>query len=432
MTTPRNYLFATFEGGGSIGPALTAARKLLARGHRVRFMSDACNRPEAEANGAAFVAWKRAPCRPDKSRETDLLQDWEVDPVTGFERTLDYLMIGPALLYAEDLIEELRREPADLVVSNEMLFGPMVACEAAGQRLALLSANICVYPLIPGLPPLGAGLAPPSSEEERAFQAAIAAGSADMLDSRLPPLNDARAALGLAPLAGVLDQLRAADALLLGTARSFDFAPDELPPFVRYVGPQLDDPAWAEEWRSPWPADDERPLVLVAFSTSFQDHVGVLQRVIDSAAGLPLRLLVTLGAAIAPEELRPAANTVLVRSAPHNSVMREAALVVTHGGHGTVTRALVHGRPMLILPHGRDQGDNAVRVTARGAGLSLSAAASAGEIGAALARLLADPSFTAAAAELGGRVADEAQRSTIVEELETLAAPGSEASRFAA
>lgn len=432
MTERRNFLFATFEGGGSIGPALTVVRKLLERGHRVRFMSDRCNRPEAEATGAGFVPWTRAPSRPDRSRHTDLLRDWEVEPMEGFERTLDNLMIGPALAYAEDLIEELRREPADLVVSNEMLFGPMMGCEAAGQRLALLSANICVYPLIPGLPPLGAGLLPPRTEEDRALHAAIAAASREMLNARLPALNAARAALGLGPVAEVIDQLRAAEALLLGTARAFDFAAEALPPFVRYVAPQLDDPAWAGEWRSPWPADDERPLVLVGFSTSFQDHAGVLQRVIDSAADLPVRLLVTLGGSIARTEVRAAPNAVLVDSAPHSAVMSEAALVVTHGGHGTVARALVHRRPMLIVPHGRDQADNAVRVSARGAGLSLPATAAVDEFRSAIVRLLGDPSFAAAAAELGARVAEEAESSPVVAELETLAAPAAIRDRCAA
>jgi hypothetical protein len=65
---------------------------------------------------------------------------------------------------------------------------------------------------------------------------------------------------------------------------------------------------WAHAWRSPWSADDPRPLVLEGFSTSFQNHVRVLQRVIDAAAALP-RLLVTLGGSIAPHELTPSTKT---------------------------------------------------------------------------------------------------------------------------
>ncbi len=59
-----SFLFATWEGGGSVTPALTVARKLRARGHRVRVMSDRCNRPEAEAAGASFIARCSTPYSP--------------------------------------------------------------------------------------------------------------------------------------------------------------------------------------------------------------------------------------------------------------------------------------------------------------------------------------------------------------------------------
>jgi UDP:flavonoid glycosyltransferase YjiC (YdhE family) len=104
-------------------------------------------------------------------------------------------------------------------------------------------------------------------------------------------------------------------------------------------------------------------------------------------------------------------------------IMGQAALVVTHGGHGTVCRALTHGRPMLVMPHGRDQNDNAVRVTARGAGLSLPPDASTTEIRACLQRLLDEPQFRSAAATLGAAVAREAADSPVVAELEALAQP---------
>jgi UDP:flavonoid glycosyltransferase YjiC (YdhE family) len=162
--------------------------------------------------------------------------------------------------------------------------------------------------------------------------------------------------------------------------------------------------------------------VLVGFSTSFQNHAGVLQRVIDAAAALPVRLLVTLGAAIRPDEITPSANTAIVASAPHNRIMPEAALVVTHGGHGTVMAALMHRLPMLLIPHGRDQGDNAVRVTERGAGLSLPNTTSTADITVALLRLLDESSFRTAARRLGDAVAQEAETATLIDDLVRLAA----------
>jgi UDP:flavonoid glycosyltransferase YjiC (YdhE family) len=114
----------------------------------------------------------------------------------------------------------------------------------------------------------------------------------------------------------------------------------------------------------------------------------------------------------------PAALAALVALA---ALLAQAALVVTHGGHGTVARALRHSRPMLVLPHGRDQGDNAVRVTERGAGLALPPNASVADIRSAIARLLAEPEFTDAAGHLGDAVARETAESPVVEVLEDLA-----------
>jgi UDP:flavonoid glycosyltransferase YjiC (YdhE family) len=143
--------------------------------------------------------------------------------------------------------------------------------------------------------------------------------------------------------------------------------------------------------------------------------------VIDTLAPLKARVLVTLGGSIKPGELRAGANCVVVDSTPHSVVMRQAAAVVTHGGHGTVMRALLSRVPMLVIPHGRDQNDNAVRITARGAGLSLLPGASVDVIRAACVRLLNEPSFRAAAKQLGDPVAAEAENSTVVPELEAAA-----------
>jgi len=421
MIQRMNYLFTTWEGGGNVTPMLEAVRKVVARGHRVRLMSDECNRPEAEAAGAVFTGWRRGPSRKDRSPESQSFRDWAAaTPQEGLRSVIRDAWCGPALSYAEDLIEELRREPADLVVTCEMLFGVMAACESIGQKFVILASNISVAPL-PGVPPLGPGLAPARNEEERAMHAAIAQGSQAMFDSGLPAINAARASLGLEPLEHLLDQFQAAEAELLATSRAFDFPCSDLPDRVRYVGPQISDPHWAKPWRSPWPASDRRPLVAVGFSTTFQNHGGVLQKVIDALAPLPARVLVTLGGSIKATDLKAAANCVLVESAPHSQVMREAAAVVTHGGHGTVMRALLSRVPMLVVPHGRDQNDNAVRVAERGAGLALMPDAPVEAIRAAVEKLLNDASFRVAAKRLGDQVAAEAEHSAIVPELEAAA-----------
>lgn len=421
MSEKLNFLLTTWEGGGNVTPALEVARKLIARGHDVRVMSEECNRPESEAAGARFVSWRRAPSRQDRAPGSQTCRDWAAQsPEDAFVGVIRDVWCGPSLAYAQDVIEELGREPADLVVTCEVLFGVMAGCESLGQKFALLCPNISLSPL-PGVPPLGPGFAPARNEQERAIHAEIRKAVVGLFDSGLPSHNATRAALGLAPLDHLLDQFQAATVELLATSRAFDFAAESLPANVRYVGPQIGDPHWARPWVSPWPASDSRPLIAVGFSTTFQNHAGVLQNVIDALAALPVRVLVTLGGSIKPQDLRPSENSVLVESAPHSAVMSDAAAVVTHGGHGTVMRALLSRVPMLVIPHGRDQNDNAVRVTERGAGLSLRPSASVDEIRQACQRLLSEPSFRAAAKQLGDRVAAERDGSTVVEELESAA-----------
>src|SRR5580765_1819902 len=195
MKQPMNFLFTTWEGGGNVTPALEAVRKLVARGHHVRVMSEECNRHESTASGATFIAWKHAPSRKDRSPDSQTCRDWAAaTPQEGLLSVIRDVWCGPALAYAQDVIEELRREPADLVVTCEALFGVMAGCESIGQRFATLCPNICLAPL-PGVPPLGPGLAPARNDKERAMHAEIAQASMAMFDSGLPALNAARASL---------------------------------------------------------------------------------------------------------------------------------------------------------------------------------------------------------------------------------------------
>ena len=79
-------------------------------------------------------------------------------------------------------------------------------------------------------------------------------------------------------------------------------------------------------------------------------QIAALQRVIDALGALPVRGVVTTGPALDAAALRPRENVTVVPSAPHRLVPQQAALVVTHGGHGTVIEALAAGVPMVVLP----------------------------------------------------------------------------------
>lgn len=418
-----DFLFTTFEGGGAVSAMIAVATRLAGRGHAVRFMSDECNRAEAEHAGLEFIPWITAPGRTDKTAATDFARDWEpASPEAGFVQLRDRLMCGPAAQYATDVVNAIRTRAPDLIVSNDLLMGPAIAAQATERPFVLFGPNISLYPL-PGLPPVGPGLLPAETEADRAQHAAIAAAIRALLNGGLPAVNAARAAFQLPPIDDVMEQLEAAECYLLATSPAFDFPSASPSPssWMRYVGPELADPAWAHPWQSPWSDTDERPLDLIAFSTSYQNHLGVLERIAAALGDLPVRAVLTMGPGLAGHDLRAPSNVAVCESAPHGPLMRDARLVITHGGHGTIVRALVAGVPLLCIPVGRDQGDNTVRVTARNAGIGLPPTASSEEIRSAVNTLLQQASYREAARQLGARIADDAARSTVVEELESRA-----------
>jgi hypothetical protein len=141
-------------------------------------------------------------------------------------------------------------------------------------------------------------------------------------------------------------------------------------------------------------------------------------QLVDALGTLPVRAVVTTGPALDPAALRPPANVTVVPSAPHRQVLQHAALVVTHGGHGTVMKALAAGVPMVVLPHGRDQADTAARVTTRGAGVVLKRSAGPSRIADAVMQVLGNDSYRAAARHLGEAVRRDARSHALIHELE--------------
>lgn len=417
------FLIANLDAGGNVPTFGTVIRRLKSRGHSVRVLMDDCAREDVEAAGGVFIPWTTAPNRPDRSIEADPVKDWvPTEPGGDLLCVLDEITIGPAAAYAADTLIELRRKPADVVVSIDLLFGPLIGAKAAGVPVVSLATQVSVFVPIPGVPPVGPGLLPPKTDEETAMAAGVAGWFSDRINERLPVLNAARAQFGLPALTNGFAQPREADLNLIATSRAFDFPADSLPPRLEYVGPLLDHPSWVENWTSPWSAEDTRPLILIAMSTSFQNQAPTIQSVLDAAADLPVRVLVTIGPGLAGAELRLPANAVAVASAPHDQVMPETAVVVTHCGHGTVMRALKYGRPLLCLPMGRDQNENAARVAARGAGIRLTRDASVASLREALVKLVDDPAYAKAAADLGRRIATSEPADALVDALEGLAA----------
>ena len=225
---------------------------------------------------------------------------------------------------------------------------------------------------------------------------------------------------GLAPLGAWDDQLRSVAAIYVLTAPELDFAGTlSLPANVHYVGPAFEH--FSGEWRSPWPPENSDPLILVTFSTSYMNQNAFVQRVLDAVDGLMARVLFTAGPAIdgsatfPPVEYQGGAIC-----ATSCCSARDASLVITHAGWQTVNAALSCGVPLVCIPDGRDQPDNAVRVRAVGAGVRVSKKASIGKIRRVVEHTLRDPNLKRGAELMATALSRQDGTLTTVAALENL------------
>ena len=231
--------------------------------------------------------------------------------------------------------------------------------------------------------------------------------------------------------AGALDTLRAAIGLRLdpGAERA------ARTPLLTRVPAVLDrhqgePPALVHRFRdgdaAPMPAsDDPRPLVPISFGTMVPadgHYPGLYRAAIDAVAGLPVRVLVTVGRQADPAELGPLPENVRVeRWVPMDQMLAGAAAFVTHGGAGTTLAALAAGVPMAVLPVSADQPLNARLVAARGAGLALAEAAA---LRPAVEELLGNRRYGDVARAIADDIAALAPVDAVLGEIEALAAAG--------
>ena len=405
-TRTRRFLMAMWDGGGNAPPQLGVGRRLVERGHQVHVLGDPTLAGAAAAAGCSFSPWTRGTVHTEIDASDDARNDWETEePLDVVRMIRDLLQSGPATTFAADTAEAIATFHPHAVVPDSQLFGAFIAAEQAGLPVAALVPNLWMAPT-------------PGTGDPLSFKIINR-----VVKQGLPALNAARTERGLPPLAAFYDQLLAADRILVLSSETLDVASPFVPHNVRYVGPILDDPVWIEPWSSPWPASNTDPLVLVGFSSIYQNQGPLLQRVIDALSTMKVRAVVALGRVLKPDELAAPENVVVARSVPHGQLLKEASLMITHCGHGTTAKALAAGVPMVCVPMGRDQDATAECVARLRAGIVLLPSASTADLGAGIREVLDNGEYRANAQLLAATFPREHQPIDVVLELENVVNP---------
>src|SRR3954454_21796356 len=316
-------LVAAFGDPGHAFPAIARARELGRRGHEVLVETWERWREPVEAEGLAFTG----------------AQEYTVYPPPGPD-TPDGQTAAAAAKALARLMEDF--EP-DLVVSDILTLAPTLAAEVAGVPHATLIPH--VYPVQqPGMPLYSLGMRPPRTAIGRIGWRATGPLLAMGLRRGRDELNETRGRLGLPPIDrfhGGISELLA----VVGTFPQLEY-PREWPAHVRVTGPLFFELP-GEETEIP---EGDEPLVLIAPSTAQDPECELLRVALAGRAAEPVRVLATTNRHRPERPIEVPANAALVAWLLYSPALSGAAVVIRHGGHGTVARALAAGKPLLVCP----------------------------------------------------------------------------------
>ncbi|BBX07227.1 glycosyltransferase [Mycolicibacterium aichiense] len=285
----------------------------------------------------------------------------------------------------------------DLIVSDVITVCGGMAAELIGTPWVELNPQPLYRPSR-GLPPLGSGLAPGTGVRGRLRDAILRALTARSWKEGERQRSAARVQIGLpARDPGPVRRL-------IATLPALEVPRPDWPAEAVVVGPLHFEPTDAV---LPVPPGDG-PVIVVAPSTAAIGAQGVTELVLEHLVPghtLPAGSRVVISR-LGGEELDvpPWATVGLGRQ---DELLTHADLVICGGGHGMLSKTLLAGVPMVVIPGGGDQWELANRVVRQGSARlirPLAVEALVAEVG----EVLSSPGYREAARRAGESIADVA------------------------
>jgi rhamnosyltransferase subunit B len=353
---PLHILLPTIGSAGDVHPVIGLALALRARGHRATILTNAYFQELIEKCGLGFLPVGTI----EEARVTMANPDlWH--PRKGFE-----VVARNAILPAIGRVFELIAKNVDastVVAASGISFGARIAQE----KLGVPTATVHLQPsIIRSLVDQGmAGNIRISSSQPMWFKKAFFRLADWMLMDRVlkQPLNEFRRKVGLVPVDRIMNRWIHSPELVIGFFPEWFASPQsDWPPHTHLVGFPLWDvghmeiPSDAEQFL----AQGRKPIVFTPGSAGatmhryFRESVEALRELRVPA------MLVTNFREQLPADLP--AGVQAFGYLPFSKVLPHAALLVYHGGIGTLAQTIKAGIPHLVVPNGHDQFDNGWRI----------------------------------------------------------------------
>jgi rhamnosyltransferase subunit B len=400
-------ILTTIGSLGDLHPKIAIALELRKRGHDVVFATHKEYQSKIEALGFEFHRM-----RPDN---TALSDPQEMARMMDLRKGTEYVIrqwVCPSL---RDTYADLMgcAKNADFIIAGEGVFAARLVAEKLGIRWAFnilqpLSFMSTYDPFVlPGFPFLA---------KFRWLRAIASKGmirlSKAMTKSWAEPIHQLRHELGLPPLVGnpfIEDKYSPYLVLALFSSVLAKPQPDWAANTVLTGFTFYDDSQGGAELTpelKQFLAAGESPIVFTLGSAAVMSPGSFYQESIQAAKLLNRRAVLLIGKNAPPENLTD--EIIAVDYAPYSQIFSHACAIVHQGGIGTTAQALRAGRPMLVMPYGHDQPDNAARVERLGTSRTVPRKHySAVRVAKKLRELLENPNYAAKAAEIGSIIQAE-------------------------
>jgi len=412
ITSPRTgrLLFAVFGSLGDLHPPLAVAISMKARGFHPIIAASAHYREKIERMGLDFRVLR--PETPDPAEDPTLMRR-AMDLKTGTKMLLTEVLM-PSLRDSYRDLDAVAAEGVDLIVSHPLTWGAHLVAEKRGIPWASMTLAPMSYfsahdfPVFAGLPllarlrRLGPGL-----------QRSILRLLLKTAQPWIAPYHTFRRELGLPPGPDPFDKGQHSPRLSLAMFSEILGVPQPDWPLSAVQtgfsyfdqGQQPGFPPELEDFLNAGPP----PIVFTLGTAAVYNAGDFYRQSLQAAQRLGRRAVLLIGRDPANQFTEPLPEGIIAAQyAPYSQIFPRAAAIVHQGGIGTTAQALRSGRPMIVMPHGFDQPDNADRITRLGVGLTVPKAKyNADRATRALGRLLNEPSFASNAAAIGARIRAE-------------------------
>jgi len=366
------FIFLTLGTKGDLCPFLGLAIELKKRGYPAPLiLSSEDHREFCESEGMEFEAVQT---REEHERIFNHPDIWK--PLEGLKIYLRETVVGTAEKAFHAIENQVKKQPCVLICNNIMIGGLL-----AREKLKIPTASVFLHPFSHF-----SLIDPPkdTSFKNILFKLVGKPGRAFLLQQRLKvlnacllPFNDLRKKEGLKPLTDIIARWRYSVPLML------DLWPEWYCPmkpdwpkqtvrtgFVNYDGPQGKEGEWIDRFEIR-AFMNESPLLFTMGSGMVQDYEAQVA-LFSGACKILNRKGLMISASIKGKGVVTInENFKVIESAPFHEVFLMGAAIITHGGIGTVARALASNKPILVAPLAFDQFDNGYHVQRLRAGLCI-------------------------------------------------------------